>query len=82
MLRLKESGVVVLQSKNESCVEEHVKKSLPIPYPSKIRKFTLRGSFEERLSNVGNVDNGTELTQWSYVTNVKKDIIFGVLSTR
>ena len=48
------------------------RKWLPAHCQSRIRKFTLSGSFEERLSTVENVDSEIELMEWSSVINVMK----------
>ena len=45
---------------------------LPARCQSRIIKFTLSGSFEERLSTVGNVDSEIKLMEWSSVINVRK----------
>ena len=52
-----------------------------VPYPLNIRKFTLKGSFEERLSTVGNVGVEIELTGWSSVIAARRDTTSGASKT-
>ena len=77
VLRLKESGVVVLQGQDGSCEEEQVKNVAPCSLPI----FTRSGSFEGRLSTVGSVGSEIKLTGWSPAIDARRDTTSGVSRT-